>query len=168
MNILWYAVRSLYFFGLIFIIPIALIAYFNMERDLAVALPVLMCSVGYLCIGYLLCSWAPRRLAERLERRVASYRQKGYVFDKQIMSVIYNRYVGFDSQRNVALYIDINDGTERVIPFDQIDTWELDEERNRPALMRLLTRTPQLPVIGLRIDRAKSSEWKSNLGIIFG
>lgn len=168
MNVLWYAFRSLYFFGLIFVLPIALIAYFNLDRDLSVSIPVLVCSVGYLILGYLVCSWMPARLASRLERRVAMHRDKGFNPDKEIMSVLYNRYVGFDFHQKVALYIDVNDGTERQIPFEQIDAWELDEERNRPALMRLITRTPQLPVIGLRIDRAKSGEWKSNLGVIFG
>lgn len=168
MNALWYALRSLYFFGLIFVVPIAIIAYFNLDRDLSVSIPVMVCSVGYFLLGYIVCSWMPSRLASRLERRVSLYKSKGFMPDKEITSVLYNRYVGFDSRQQMALYIDVNDGTERQIPFNQIDSWELDEERNRPALIRLLTRMPQLPVIGLRIDRAKSGEWKSNLGVIFG
>jgi hypothetical protein len=62
----------------------------------------------------------------------------------------------------------VNDGTETLVDFDNVNAWELDVDKNKPALLKLLTRIPALPVVGLRIDRRKADEWKANLSMIFG
>ena len=168
MNIIWYVLRPFYLLGLVLAVPLFFIVANHAGKDLEVSMPLLVGCLGYFALGYLLLKALPDFLRGRVLARVAAFKAKGFAPQWEVVSVIYNRYVGFDPKARKALYVDVNDGTEELVDFDSVNAWELDVEKSKPALLKLLTRVPALPVVGLRIDRRKADEWKSNLVTIFG
>lgn len=168
MNLIWYMFRPFYLVGLVFAIPIFFVVANDAGSDPEVATTVLCGCVAYFLLGYLLLKTFPDRMKARIMARVAKHKAKGFIPQCEVLSVIFNRYVGFDPAARKALYVDINDGTEMLMDFDNVNAWELDVDKNKPALLKLLTRMPALPVVGLRIDRRRADEWKAHLGMIFG
>lgn len=168
MNILWYVLRTFYVLGLIVAVPLFLFMIVDAGSDREVAIPVTVACLVYFAFGYLVLKSVPDMLKSRILARVAHYKAKGFVPQCEVVSVLYNRYVGFDAKTRKTLYLDINDGTETLVDYDNLIAWELEVEKNKPALLKLLTSVPALPVVGLRIDRRKADEWKVNLGMIFG
>lgn len=168
MNIVWYVLRPLYLVGLIVTIPLFLLSASDAGSDREVAISVTVACVTYFAFGYLLLKSVPDMLKSRILARVAHHKARGFTPQCEVVSVVYNRYVGFDPTTRKALYVDINDGTETLVDFENVNTWELEVDKNKSALLKLLTRIPDLPVVGLRIDRRKADEWKTNLGMIFG
>lgn len=168
MNIIWYVLRPFYLLGLILAVPLFFIVANHVGKDVEVSIPLLTGCVGYFVLGYVLLKVVPDWLRARVLARVERHKAKGFAPQWEVVSVIYNRYVGFDPKTRKALYVDVNDGTEALVDFDNVNAWELDVDKNKPALLKLLTRIPALPVVGLRIDRRKADEWKANLGMIFG
>ncbi|EKS72276.1 hypothetical protein BURK_006626 [Burkholderia sp. SJ98] len=168
MNIIWYVLRPFYLLGLVLAVPLFFIVANHAGKDLEVSVPLLVGCVGYFVLGYLLLKTLPNFLRGRVLARVANFKAKGFAPQWEVVSVIYNRYVGFDPKTRKALYVDVNDGTETLVDFDNVNAWELDVEKNKPALLKLLTRVPALPVVGVRIDRRKADECKANLVTIFG
>lgn len=168
MNVLWYVLRPFYLLGLLVAVPLFLIMASHAGKDLEVSVPLLIGCLGYFALGYVVLKAMPDFLRGRLLTRVACFKAEGFEPQWEVVSVIYNRYVGFDPKKRKALYVDVNDGTETLVDFDNVNAWELDVENNKPALLKLLTRLPTLPVVGLRIDRQRADEWKSNLITLFG
>lgn len=168
MNIVWHVVRTFYLIGLALVVPLIGIVLAHFSKDTEVTVPLVIGCLVYFAIGFWLLVTVPRNLLARLEKRVSRFKTAGFVPDREVVSVLYNRYVGFDSQARKALYVDVNDGTETLVDFDNVNAWELEVDRNRPALLKLLTRLPGLPVIGLRISRHQSEAWKAHLGNLFG
>ena len=168
MNILWYVLRTFYLIGLIAAAPLFVVMVINAGSDFEVAIPVTVACVVYFALGYLVLKSVPDMLKSRILARVAHHKAKGFVPQCEVVSVLYNRYVGFDPQTRKTLFVDINDGTETLVDYDNLIAWELEVDKNKPALLKLLTSVPALPVVGLRIDRRKADEWKANLGMIFG
>ena len=168
MNIIWYLLRPFYFLGLLAAIPLFLLVASNLGVDREVTAPVMVGCIGYFALGYVLLKVWPDRLNARIMARVTAYKTNGFRPQYEVLSVVYNRYVGFDPGARKALYVDVNDGTETFVDFDNVNAWELDEERNKPALLKLLTRLPALPVVGLRFDKRKAAECKARMGMIFG
>lgn len=168
MNIIWYVLRTFYLIGLIVAVPLFFLSAYKVGSDIEVALPLGGACLFYFAFGYLLLKLVPDMLKSRILARVACYKAKGFLPQCEVISVLYNRYVGFDVKTRKTLYLDVNDGTETLVDYDNLVAWELEVEKNKPALLKLLTSIPALPVVGLRIDRRKADEWKANLGMIFG
>jgi hypothetical protein len=168
MNILWYVLRTFYLIGLIVAVPLFFLSANKVVSDLEVALPLGGACLLYFAFGYLLLKSVPDMLKSRILVRVAHHKAQGFVPQCEVVSVLYNRYVGFDPKTRKTLYVDVNDGTETLVDYDNLIAWELEVDNNKPALLKLLTSVPTLPVVGLRIDRRKADEWKVNLGMIFG
>ncbi|WAT15244.1 hypothetical protein [Xanthomonas fragariae] len=167
MNIIWYVLRSFYLLGLMPAVPFFFIVANHAGKDIEASIPLLICCVGYFVLGYVLLKVVPDLLRARVLARVERHKDNGFAPQWEVVSVFYNRYVGFDPKTRKALYVDVNDRTETLVDFDNVNAWELDVDKNKPALLKLLTRIPTLPVLGLRIDRRKADEWKANLGMIF-
>ncbi len=167
MNIIWYLLRPFYLVGLAFVVPLFFIFANTAVKDLEVSVPVLVGCIGYFFLGYGMLKIWPSRLKARVAGRVAAFKERGFAPQYEVFSVLYNRYVGFDPQTRRALYLDVNEGTETLVDFDQVNSWELDVDRNKPAHLKLLTRLPALPIVGVSIDNRKACEWKNNLQMIF-
>jgi len=170
MNLLWYGVlRPLYALGLLVAVPLFLLMFAGgVSKELEVTVPVLIGCMAYFALGYVVLIAAPRRLQAKLMSHVQAFKARGFSPQCQATSVLYNRYIGLDPQRRKALYVDVNDGTETLLDFDSLASWELAAERNRPLLLTLATRLPALPVIGLRVDRKGSEELRAGLGALIG
>ena len=168
MNILWWVFRHFYVLGLVIIMPLFVIVANHFGKDVDVEIPVLIGCLAYFALGYVLFKVIPGRLKTRMLGRVARYKASGFTPEWEVESVTYNRYVGFDTKIRKALYVDVNDGTETLVDFDKVNSWELAIDKNKPSLLKLLTRIPSLPVINLRVNRRNSDEVMANLGIIFG
>lgn len=168
MNLIWYVLRSFYALGLVLAVPLFIIMANHVSKDVEVSAPVLIGCVIYFVFGYVLFKIIPDWLRAQILARVERHKAMGFAPQWEVVSVIYNRYVGFDPTARKALYVDVNDGTETLVDFDNVDAWELDVDKNKPALLKLLTRIPALPVLGLRIDRREADKWKANLSMIFG
>jgi len=168
MNMILHVLRSFYAFGLVLVVPLFILMSNHISKDMEVSVPVVIGCLVYFVLGYMLFKVIPDWLRGRVIARVESYKDKGFAPKWEVVSVIYNRYVGFDPKARKALYVDVNDGTEALIDFDNLNAWELDVDKNKPALLKLLTRIPTLPVLGLRIDRREADMWKANLNTIFG
>ncbi len=168
MNIIWYVLRSFYALGLVVAVPLFFIVTNHAGKDVEVSTPLLIGCVAYFVLGYLLFKVVPDWLRARILARVERYKAKGFVPQWEVVSVIYNRYIGFDPKVRKALFVDVNDGTETLVDFENVNAWELDIDKNKPVLLKLLTRLPTLPVVGLRIDRRDADKWKANLSTILG
>lgn len=168
MNMIWYVLRSFYALGLVVAVPLFAIVASHADKDVEVSTPLLIGCGAYFVLGYLLFKVVPDWLRARILARVERHKAKGFAPQWEVVSVIYNRYVGFDPQARKALFVDVNDGTETLVDFANVNAWELENDRNKPALLKLLTRLPSLPVVGLRIDRREADKWKANLYAIFG
>ncbi len=168
MNMAWFVIRPFYLMGLIIAVPLFFIVINNFGVDLEVSIPLLIGCVGYFVLGYILLKVAPGRLRTRVLARVEKHKVKGFSPQKEVVSVAYNRYLGFDQNMRSALYVDVSDGTEILVDFDSVIRWELKVEKNKPAMLKLLTRIPALPVVRLHINRHTVDEWEANLYVIFG
>ena len=168
MNMILHVLRSFYALGLVLAVPLFILMSNHVSKDMEVSIPVLIGCLVYFVLGYMLFKVIPDWLRGRVMARVERHKALGFAPKWEVVSVIYNRYVGFDPKARKALYVDVNDGTEAMIDFDNLNAWELDVDKNKPALLKLLTRIPTLPVLGLRIDRREADRWKANLNTIFG
>jgi hypothetical protein len=170
MNLLWYGVlRPLYALGLLVAVPLFLLMFAGgVSKEPEVTIPVLIACLLYFALGYVILVAAPRRLQAKLMSHVQTFKARGFSPQYQGMSVLFNRYLGLDPVRREALYVDVNTGTETLVGFDSLATWELAADRNRPPLLTLATRLPTLPVIDLRIGRRQSEELKAGLGALIG
>ena len=170
MNLLWYGVlRPLYVLGLLVAVPLFLLMFaggVNKEPD--VTIPVLIGCLAYFALGYVVLIAAPRHLQAELMSHVQAFKARGFSPQCQATSVLFNRYLGLDPKRREALYVDVNEGTEMLLDFDSLASWELAADRSKPALLTLATRLPALPVIDLRIGRKQSQELKAGLGALIG
>ena len=154
-----HVLRSFYALGLVPAVPLFILMANHASKDMEVSVPVLIGCLVYFVLGYMLFKVIPDWLRRRVMARVERHKTKGFVPQWE---------VGFDPMARKALYVDVNDGTEAMIDFDNVNAWELDVDKNKPALLKLLTRIPTLPVLGLRIDRREADRWKANLNTIFG
>ncbi|MCL2657879.1 MAG: hypothetical protein FWD62_10785 [Betaproteobacteria bacterium] len=171
MQIIWYMLRPFYMLGLWVVVPLFLIAFFAVRggNHDPVGPVLLVLGLGYFALGYWLLKMVPDALNRRLFARVDKFKVNGFTPRWEAVSVMYNRYVGFAPKTRQALYIDMNDGSERFIDFDDVTEWELEQQRpNHPVLLKLLTRLPDLPVIGVRINRRFYDTSNSHLKAIFG
>jgi hypothetical protein len=170
MNLLWYGVlRPLYTLGLLVAVPLFLLMFAGgVSKEPEVTIPVLIGCLAYFALGYVVLVAAPRRLHAKLMSHVQAFKARGFSPQCQATSVLYNRYIGLDPKRREALYVDVNDGTETLLDFDSLASWELAADRSKPALLTLATRLPALPVIDLRIGRKQSQELKAGLGALIG
>jgi hypothetical protein len=170
MNLLWYGVlRPLYALGLLVAVPLFVLMFAGgVSKDPEVTIPVLIACLLYFALGYVILVAAPRHLQSKLMSHVQAFEARGFSPQYQAMSVLFNRYLGLDPIRRQALYVDVNTGTETLVGFDSLATWELAVDRNRAPLLTLATRLPTLPVIDLRIGRRQSEELKAGLGALIG
>jgi hypothetical protein len=167
MNIAWWILRPFYLLGLILVVPVALIACFSFKRDPEVASLLIAGGAFYLAIGYVLLVIAPKMLKRRLDRLIAPYKRAGFAPRYEAVSVLYNRYVGFDSVAKKALYVDVGTGGV-LVDFDQVDSWELIPDKSPHPLLKLVTRLPELREIGVRIRTKRLGVWKADMHTLFG
>ena len=121
MNIIWYVLRPFYLLGLLLAIPLFVITANHISNDIDVSLPVLVGCLAYFALGYLLMIALPNILRSRILSSVAIFKARGFAPQWEVVSVIYNRYIGFDPQARKALYVDINNGTQELIGFDDVN-----------------------------------------------
>lgn len=167
MNTVWYLLRPFYAVGLF---PVALlfgIVLFSSSKEPEVTVPVLLASAVYFALGYLVFSVIPNWLKSRLLDQVHKS-APGFKVDYAAVSSVFNRYVGFNFEAKKLVYVDISDGTSAVIDFPDISAWEVETDKGKPALLKLMTSVAALPLIGVRFDRRKSDELMARLTASFG
>ncbi|MHC5209017.1 hypothetical protein [Pseudomonas chlororaphis] len=167
MNTMWYLFRPFYALGLF---PVALlfgVVLFSSNKDSEVTVPVLLASAGYFALGYLVFSVIPKWLKSRLLREVNKC-APGFKVDFEAVSSVFNRYVGFNREEKKLIYVDISDGTSAVLDFPDVNTWEVETNNGKPALLKLMTSVAALPLIGVRFDRRLSNELMARLTVSFG
>lgn len=167
MNILWWVLRPFYLLGLLPVVPVALIACFSFHRDPEVASLLIIVGALYIAFGYVLFVTAPNLLQRRLKRHITPYKRSGFKPQYEAVSVLYNRYVGFDPIAKKALYVDVGSGGV-LVDFDQVDSWELIPDKSPHPLLKLVTRLPELREIGVRIRTNKLNAWISDMHTLFG
>ncbi|GGM26167.1 hypothetical protein ACFQDN_21560 [Pseudomonas asuensis] len=167
MNLIWWVLKSFYLLGLFAVVPLGGIFILNFGRHPEVGNPVIALSFLYFIFGYFLLRVIPKWMESRLMDKAKRFKLSGFKPEKEIISLIYNRYLGFDSKSRSVLFIDINDGTEVIVPFDKIKAWQVDNDCKKAVLMKLLTQLPNMPVIGLNIKRSQFSESEAYLYSIF-
>ncbi|KPX93501.1 hypothetical protein [Pseudomonas meliae] len=168
MHIIWWVLRPFYWLGLVPVIAVFLISCFQFNRDTEVSLGIMAIALAYFGFGYLLFSIAPRYFKSRLFRMVETAKLSGFNPSHEAVSVMYNRYVGFDSGAKKALYVDVNLNSSTLIDFDQVSSWELLPDKSPHLLFRLITRVPNLREIGVRIKANQFGAWKSDMHSLFG
>lgn len=168
MNIIWYVLRNFYVLGLLPVVPLFFIMATQVKKNVETSIPVLVGCAAYFILGYVWLKLVPDYLRARLLARVERHKEKGFTPQWEVISILYNRYLGFDPTSRKALYVDVNDGTETLVDFDNLQAWELEVDSKGSALLKLLTRITALPVIKIGIDRRKADEWKAYLAVIFG
>ena len=168
MNIIWWVLRPFYWLGLLPVIAVFLIACAHFSRDTEVSLGIMAIALVYFGLGYLLFSVAPRYLKSRLDRMVEKAKMTGFNPSHEVVSVMFNRYVGFDAAAKKALYVDVNLNSATLIDFDQVSSWELVPDKSPLLLFKLVTRVPNLHEIGVRIKANQFGAWKSDMHTLFG
>jgi hypothetical protein len=169
MQIIWRVLQTFY---ILFLLPIApffvVVLFAGSSHDPEVFYGVIIFSLAYFALGYVMFKTIPDLFKAKLMKRVARFKTEGFKPKFEALSVIYNRYLGFDPESRKVLFVDVNDRTEVLVDFENINSWELEGQKNSPTALKLLTAMPSLPVIALSIDRRKTDEWKAYLGMVFG
>lgn len=167
MNTLWYLLRTFYALGLVPVIPLFVVCAMNYSKDPEVAGFVLVGSSAYFVLGYLMFSWLPAQFKSRLlraARRVAPDFKPTF----ETFSVLLNRYVGVDRAAGKVLFIDLEAGVEAVFDVPEVRSWEVETLKREPAMLKLSTKIPELPLIGFRFNRRESDVLMAQLGATFG
>lgn len=167
MNTVWYLLRPFYAVGLF---PVALlfgIVLFSSSKEPEVTVPVLLASAGYFALGYLVFSVIPKWLKSRLLNQVHKC-APDFKVDYEAVSSVFNRYVGFNREAKKLVFVDISDGTSAVLDFPDVSAWEVETNKGKPALLKLMTSVAALPLIGVRFDRRQSDDLMARLTASFG
>lgn len=168
MNLIWWVSRPFYLIGAVPVGVLFLIAITNHARDASVSNMIVAGTLAYAALGYLIFSVVPRYFKAQIAKRAQRFEIDGFKATQAAMSVMLNRYVGFDSKAKKALYIDLNEGREELIGFDQVQQWELSPDKSPHPLIKLITSKPDLAVIGVRVKSNQLGFWQSNLRSLFG
>lgn len=170
MNTVWYLFRPFYAVGLF---PMALlfgVVLFSSSSEPEVTIPALLISAGYFALGYLVFAvipkWFKRRLLDHVQKCAP-----GFKVDYEVVSSVFNRYVGFNREEKKLVYVDISDGTSAVLDFPDVSAWNVDTSnasKGKPALLKLMTSVAALPLIGVRFDSRQSDELMARLTTSFG
>jgi hypothetical protein len=123
-------------------------------------------ALGLFQIGYLLFSVAPRYFKSRLDRMVEKAKMTGFNPSHEVVSVMFNRYVGFDAAAKKACTWASTVLTANLT--DQVSSWELVPDKSPLLLFKLVTRVPNLHEIGVRIKANQFGAWKSDMHTLFG
>jgi hypothetical protein len=167
MNSLWYVLRVFYAVGLLFVVPLFLIAAFNFDQDREVASMILVCGVIYLLFGYLLFSAAPRYFRSRLDQQVTLL-SPGFKPDFFVYSCKLDGYLGVDRKAGVVVFISRASGVQAQLEVPEIREWEVEPAGKNPALVKLSTAVAELPLVGFRFNWRESMALTSNLQATFG
>lgn len=134
-------------------------------------MPLFLVLFGAYCgLGYLLLAAWPRALKAKLLQLVAPYKARGFTPQCEVVSSVYDRYLGFDPKTCTVLFAVAGRGAD-VVGFDKINGWEIEgASKGSPPILRLLTRIPTLPVIrlGLPGNQRRLDEWAAHLRMMFG
>ncbi|NWC90517.1 hypothetical protein [Pseudomonas reactans] len=166
MNVVWYLIRPFYTAGLF---PVALllgIVLLSARQEPEVTVPVLLGSAVYFGLGYLMFSVIPKWLKARLLNLVHKS-SPGLKVDYEVVSSVFNRYVGFCNDTRQLVYVDISDGTSAVLDFPDVNTWSVETNKGEPALLKLMTSIGELPQIGVRFDRRQTDDLMAKLSTSF-
>lgn len=166
-NVIWWVLRPFYNFGLIAAIPMVVLGAFNFKRDPEVATMVIILGLLYLALGYFMYVSAPKLMRRRLERRIEPFLATGFNPQHEAMSVLFNRYLGFDSVAKKVLYVDIGTG-EVLMGFDQVLGWSVIVDKSPHPLLKLVTALPELREIGVRLLSKNAAAWKVDMYSLFG
>ncbi|MDQ0655195.1 hypothetical protein [Pseudomonas cedrina] len=167
MNTAWYLLRPFYAVGLFPVVLLLGIALFSSSKDPEVTVPVFLVSAGYFALGYLVFSVIPRWLKSRLLNQVHKC-APNFKVDYEAVSSVFNRYVGFNREAKKLVYVDISDGTSAMLDFPAVSAWEVETNKGKPALLKLMTSVDALPLIGVRFDHRHSNELIARLAASFG
>ncbi|MES2364949.1 MAG: hypothetical protein V4563_03575 [Pseudomonadota bacterium] len=175
MQIIWRVLQTFY---AVFLLPVVALFIFALFSELGhdrqalymreASYMLIAFGLAYFVLGYVMFKTVPDLFKAKLMKRVARFKTNGFKPKFEALSVLFNRYLGFDPDARKLLFVDVNDHTEQLLDFDNINSWEVEGRKNNPTDLRLLTAVPSLPVININIDRHKTDEWKAYLRMIFG
>lgn len=167
MNIIWFGVlKPLYALGLPVAVVLAGLTLPGITKEPSVTLPVLTGCALYFALGYVLFVMVPDRLRSRLMRHFAMCRPPGFAPRVEATSVLLNRYLGIDLEHRQAYFVDVSDGTKKVIELDAVSSWEVVAERNKPPLLTLVTEVPGFSMIRIPIERSDFTRVTAQLQLL--
>lgn len=171
MTIIWYLLRTFYSVGLWLVVPLSLFLVFTLLGEIRLGRTagweILIACLFYYLIGYVLFKWVAARQISYLMKKVAPYKANGFTPQCEIVSSLYNRYLGFDSRAQQVLYVNIDDGVETVVGFGQVSYWEIEDRSKKMALLKLFTRIPEAPILRLILRSDKAENYEANLRLLF-
>jgi hypothetical protein len=126
--------------------------------------------------------WIKRRIMKRVKRYKE---QQDFNPRFETLSKDYEGYIGFDLVTRNLLFVSIYGNTEKMLSFDDINSWQVNTEveekyvktgekttefrqRETAGIIKLMTRKPEIPIIKLDIRPSRIEEWEGNLNVIFG
>ncbi|MEB0221343.1 hypothetical protein [Pseudomonas sp. AB12(2023)] len=159
MNLAWYLIRTFYALGLVPVAVLFIVLITHFSKDTAVTLPFVVACCAYFVLGYFVFNVVPKKLKARLmaEVRLAGLSEFNFTADFEAVSVLFNRYVGFNSTTQQIVYVDVADGTRAIVDFSDIKSWSIGVESKKPALLTLIISSAELARIDLRFDRKDSN-----------
>lgn len=162
MLMLCWTLRPFIVLGAVPALLIGAIALSNFSHDPGLSTAILTFTTLYFCLAYLVFIAVPRTHRNRLEARVQSFKARGFTPKLEVFSLMHNRYAGFDSSNQQALYVDLGSGSEMLIPFADMDRWELKYAKPYP-IIKIYSQVPIHRGFGIRVSKTDAGPLESAL-----
>nr|WP_223964796.1 hypothetical protein [Burkholderia diffusa] len=167
LNVIWHVARFFYVVGLILVAPFFLFLLVNVRDDPHGTAPYIMFGLLYFLLGFLLFKVVGDWMRNRLLARVSRFKNEGFTPQFEIESLIFDRYIGFDSKSERVLCVDV-DGSAICLRFDEILEWKIVTRKSNPAVLKLLTRRADWPVISTSFSRRFFDAYAARIQTVLG
>jgi hypothetical protein len=162
MLMLCWLLRPFMVLGSIPVVILGGIALSNFQHDAEVSTAILIFALLYFCLAYLIFIVMPRKYRTKLLKRVESFKAKNFTATVELFSVMQNRYLGLDPSSEKALFVDLSFSSDALIPFSDIDRWELTYSKPY-AIVKIYSQVSAHREFGVRMKRTDAGPLESDL-----